>query len=221
MINGIPAAPKIYHIVHVDRLASIINDGFLWSDSEVLRRQSPGSQIGMNKIKERRLNDLTLNSYPDLHVGDCVPFYYCPRSIMLYLLFRGNDPELDYTGGQDPIIHLVSDLQSTIDWAEQNACRWAFTLSNAGAYIFTDYCNVEQLGELNWEAVQATQWSGNNIDPSIRQGKQAEFLIENRFPWSLVEHIGVNTSQMRQQVKQILNTAGHRPQVNIERTWYY
>ena len=28
-----PRAPKIYHIAHVDRLASIIADGFLWCDA--------------------------------------------------------------------------------------------------------------------------------------------------------------------------------------------
>lgn len=28
----VPAQPKIYHIVHVDRLPSIIADGCLWCD---------------------------------------------------------------------------------------------------------------------------------------------------------------------------------------------
>src|SRR3972149_1524410 len=106
MMN-VPADPKIYHIIHVDRLHPIISDGFLWSDSEALKRQLPGTKIGMNKIKERRLKELTLNSYPDLHVGECVPFYFCPRSVMLFLIFQGNHPELQYRGGQEPIIHLV------------------------------------------------------------------------------------------------------------------
>ena len=33
-----PAQPKIYHILHVDRLASIVADGCLWSDAEVVLR---------------------------------------------------------------------------------------------------------------------------------------------------------------------------------------
>ncbi len=28
----VPAQPKLYHIVHVDRLRSIVADGHLWSD---------------------------------------------------------------------------------------------------------------------------------------------------------------------------------------------
>lgn len=50
MANQIPDQPKIYHIVHVDRLASIIAGG-LWCDAEVVRRAPPGTTIGMNAIK--------------------------------------------------------------------------------------------------------------------------------------------------------------------------
>ena len=69
----VPAQPKIYHIVHADRLASIIADGHLWSDAEIVNRQSAGTTIGMSNIKARRLNELSLTCYPDLRVGDCAP----------------------------------------------------------------------------------------------------------------------------------------------------
>ena len=59
-----PAQPKIYHIVHVDRLASIVSDGCLWCDAVMVRRQGTGTTIGMNNIKYRRLNELTLDSHP-------------------------------------------------------------------------------------------------------------------------------------------------------------
>ena len=53
----------------------------------------------MNSIKQRRLNS-TLNSYPNLRVGDCVPFYFCPRSIMLYLIHQANHPEYAIEAGK-------------------------------------------------------------------------------------------------------------------------
>ncbi len=80
---AMPTHPKIYHIVHVDRLPSIVADGFLWCDAEVLRRQSGGTAVGMGRIKHRRLHELNLYSHPDLKVGSCVPFYFCPRSVLL------------------------------------------------------------------------------------------------------------------------------------------
>ena len=49
-----PAKPKIYHIVHVDRLPSIVACQGLLCDAEVLRRCAPGTTIGMSSIKQRR-----------------------------------------------------------------------------------------------------------------------------------------------------------------------
>jgi hypothetical protein len=54
-MTPVPAHPKIYHIAHVDRLASIIADERLWSDAEVIQRASSGTAIGMSSIKQRRL----------------------------------------------------------------------------------------------------------------------------------------------------------------------
>lgn len=211
----VPAQPKIYHIVHVDRLASIIADGFLWSDAAMVQRQGVGTTIGMSNIKARRLNELSLSCHPGLHVGHCTPFYFCSRSVMLYLIYRRNE-ELAYKGGQEPIVHLEADLYATIAWAQQNNRRWAFTLSNAGAYYFEDIADVTRLSEVNWDAVQARQWAG-----AAKEGKQAEFLIEQSFPWHLVERIGVFSQGYVQHVSQAMQGAAHRPRIEIKREWYY
>lgn len=207
--------PKIYHIVHIDRLASIINDGFLRCDADMTKRSSKGTTIGIEGIKQRRLDELTLNSYPDLYVGDCVPFYFCPRSVMLYVIYRADKDELSYKGGQDPIIHLEADLRQTVKWAQKNDLRWAFTLSNAGSYYFEDRCNLADLQEIDWVAVQAPKWK------NCKENKQAEFLIESRFPWTLVSRIGLRTQQVRVQANEILKDALHKPPVEILTKWYY
>lgn len=185
----VPPHPKLYHIVHVDRLPSIIADTYIWCDAEVVERTPPGTTIGMNGIKQRRLTKLSLSSHPELHVGDCVPFYFCPRSVMLYLIAQANHPELGYTGGQAPIIHLEADLQATVAWAERKNRRWAFTLSNAGSYFFEDRCDLLHLEEIDWDAVHASDWR------NCKEGKQAEFLVERSFPWDLIERIGVYSMQ--------------------------
>ena len=211
----VPTEPKIYHIAHVDRLASIIADGYLWSDAEAQRRGVGGTTIGMSTIKQRRLKELTLNSHPNLHVGDCVPFYFCPRSVMLYVLHMGNDPELSYRGGQAPIIHLEADLHETVHWANHNHLRWAFTSSNAGSYYFEDYSELSKLNVLAWEAIQATWW------PDCKERKQAECLVQHSFPWSLVARIGVHSRPIRDRVLAVLQASCHRPSVEVRSDWYY
>lgn len=206
---------KIYHIVHLDRLSSILTDRCLLSDAIISQRVSNGSMIGLNDIKQRRLTK-SLNSYPNLHVGDCVPFYFCPRSVMLYLIYCKN-PALVYQGGQEPIIHLQADFNQVITWANaQNPpVRWAFTNSNAGSYYFEDFNEINDLNRIDWNAVQARDWKNQ------KEGKQAEFLLENAFPWHLIEHIGVHSNHIYQQVANILQRQQHRPKLTVEPTWYY
>ena len=110
----VPANPKIYHITHLDRLPSVVAEQALLCDAEVVRRSLGGTRIGMISIKKRRLEELRLSSHPDLLVGSCVPFYFCPRSVMLYLIYCGNDPDLAYRQGQQPILHLEADLRQTV-----------------------------------------------------------------------------------------------------------
>jgi len=210
----IPANPKIYHIVHLDNLPSIVADAYIWSDAEMQQR-NPAMVIGMGNIKARRLNELQLTSHPGLYVGACTPFYFCPRSVMLFLMHKRN-PELTYQGGQRPIVHLEADLRTVVQWANANHQRWAFTLSNAGAYYFEDRSDLANLGEINWQSVRATSWGGG-----LKEGKQAEFLIERAFPWHLVERIGVYSQAQVQPVNIALANAAHRPRLEIKRNWYY
>ena len=210
-----PVAPKIFHIVHVDRLPSIVVDGGLLCDADIAQRQPDGTTtIGMTDIKARR-RGLRLTSHPNLRVGACVPFYFCPRSVMLYVIERANHPHLTYRGGQNPIVHLEADLRQTIHWAEGQGLRWAFTLTNAGSLYFEDRSDVQHLDQIDWDAVDALDWR------RCKEGKQAEFLIESRFPWALVSRVGVRSDQAARAVGVALDGATHEPPVEVRPDWYY
>ena len=215
-----PERPKIYHIVHWDRLSSIIRNRRLWCDAVMAGRENTGTVIGMTAIKQRRLRELRLASHPDLYVGQCVPFYFSPRPVMLYLIYRRNSA-LAYQGGQNPIVHLEADLYGTIDWAESNNRAWAFTTSNAGSYHFEDYADVEQLDRIDWDAVQAKQWANTTQSPYRMDSKQAEFLMQGYFPWFLISRIGVFSTAIGNHVMQTLPASKHRPLVEVKRDWYY
>lgn len=212
----IPANPKIYHIVHGNRLPSIVKDGGLYCDAVMIKRQNTGTTIGMMNIKERRLQ-MQLPCYPDTHIGDYVPFYFCPRSVMLYIIYRANHSELTYRDGQDPIVHLEADLHQVVDWAEANELRWAFSLSNAAASYTRFQADRNQLGEINWAAVATNDWNRNGI----MEFKQAEFLIHYFFPWHLVSRIGVISSRVGNRVMQVIDAAQHKPKVEVMQSWYY
>jgi len=212
---AVPRQPKLYHIVHWNRLSSIVGDGYLYCDAHFAGKgPQAGTGIGMPKIKQRRLSK-TLASHPNLCVGQCVPFYFCSRSVMLYLIHQGNNPDLQFKDGQEPIVHLEADMHAVVRWANTNARKWAFTLTNAGSTFFEDRSNLECLDEVDWKAVEARDWR------SCKDGKQAEFLVQECFPWHLVERIGVENKTTYREVVNILPTAGHRPAVEVIPAWYY
>ena len=199
----------------MDRLASIISEGTLWCDAEMANRAETGTTIGIKNIKQRRLTN-ELNSHPGLRVGDCVPFYLCPRSIMLFVIYKGNYTELEYKGGQGSIVHLEADLRQVVAWADANGKRWVFTSTNAGAGYFEDYSDLHQLNKLDWDAIQANDWAG-----ARKEGKQAEFLMEHSFPWDMVSRIGVHSAGIRGKVLGETQMAKHQPPVEIKPDWYY
>src|SRR2546425_1151629 len=80
-----------------------------------------------------------------LEVGDCAPFSFRPRWLMLSTIHQANPPDLTFRDGQAPIFHLEADLHTVVDWATQNNRRWAFTLSNAGSRFFEDRCDLAHL----------------------------------------------------------------------------
>jgi hypothetical protein len=211
-----PKNPKIYHITHLENLAQMC-DGVLWSDAERIRQGLNCTVVGMSEIKRRRLEEIEVDCHPGTKVGEYVPFYFCPRSIMLFLLGRGNHPDLTYRGGQRPIVHLEADLREVVAWAESAGRRWAFSNGNAGAYYTSFFSDVDQLEALDWKSIEATDWR----DPIVKERKQAEFLVENSFPWELVRRIGVLDNKVAQQVAEIIRAADLKPQIVIAPNWYY
>ncbi len=216
-MTSTPDRPKIYHITHIDNLPSIARSMGLVSDAQRIASNLSCSLVGMSTIKQRRLEEIEVTCHPGTTVGQYVPFYFCPRSIMLYILRMGNHPDVSYRGGQQPIVHLQADFHQVINWANSNAVPWAFSSGNAGSYLTTFYNHPAQLNEINWDAVAAKDFR----DAKIKEGKQAEFLLFNIFPWTLIEKVGTIDPAIASRVRTALAIADHKPEIEIEPNWYF
>lgn len=204
---------QIFHITHLSNLASVIDSGGLMSDSQVRTNEIAHTRIGYEHIKARRLRRaVTVASKGFL--GDYVPFNFCPRSVMLYVIHIGNVP--GYDGGQDQVLHFVS----TIERATQIGTPWAFTDRHADVDYALYFDKLSQLDKVDWQAVAANQWGGPGRD-QIKERKQAEFLVHNRFPWEAILKIGVKSQEVADAVKAAIRSSPHKPDVVIQPGWYY
>ena len=212
-----PANLKICHITHVNNLPGIIQANGLWSDAKRIELGLVSNLIGMSRIKQRRLTDCDVSCHPGTKVGEYVPFFYCPRSIMLYILHRGNHQDIDYRQGQRPIVHLVADLEASLQWATEQGVPWALSPTNASASYTSFYSRREDLQQIDWQAVGNRDFR----DATVKEGKQAEFLMLNSFPWTLVEQIGVFDQDILKLAQQHVAVASHQPNVRVENAWYF
>ncbi len=205
----------IFHITPIATLPAIIADECLWSDHEVLARPNQRTIIGFETIKRRRLEEISVSCHSTTFVGQYVPFYYCPRSPMLYVIHRRN-ADLTYHGGQDRIVHLVSKIGVAIQSCSGRP--WAFSDGNAGADYARFSNDLSQFDQyVDWNAVGAMYWS----DPTVKERKQAEFLMYESFPWTSVLGVAAIRQDIAAEVQQLLANADHQPQVVSKPKWYY
>ena len=211
-----PIGDSIFHITHLDNVPGLIGRGGFDCDRTVSAFGGPTVVIGMSELKGRRFG-IPVPMHSPLSVGDFVPFYFCPRSVMLYVIYCANHPDLAYKGGQDPIAHFRFDLDAVISWADDESQRWAFTLQNATSAYADFRASRYELELVNWNAVGSTSWS----PPAIKDGKQAEFLVESFVPLSLVAEIGVKDINALDAVESMFDGSPFRPRVSVRRDWYY
>jgi hypothetical protein len=207
----------LYHITHAQNLRGIIAAGGLWCDATRAARVAAGAQvvgIAHQHIKDRRAQKAVIVAAGGT-LANYVPFYFAPRSPMLYTISRGNVE--GYTGGQEQVVHLVS----TVERACGLGAPWCFTDGHADMELSRQYANLTDLANIDWELMKGQYWNDTLQDGDRKRRRQAEFLVHGMFPWTAVEEIGVMSERMAAAVRANIAGAGHLPRVVVRADWYY
>ena len=171
--------------------------------------------VGDTSIKSRRTL-INVRCGPGGMVCDYVPFYYAPRSPMLFSIKSGNVPGV--SPDQRRLIYLVSSTEAAYE--AQLGC--VFTDGNA-ATAFTDFeddpAELDQL--VDWPLMRAMYWYNTPEDPDRRRRRMAEFLVHETLPLELVTEICMYDRHVQEHVVALLGGAGVELQVAIRRDWYF
>lgn len=212
----------IHHITHIANLASIIERGELACDADVAREGLCEQSIAYDSIKERRRRRrVETLAGEEIAAGgvlpDYVPFYFSNRTPMLGAINQGLVPA--YQGRQNDVVYLVS----TAEAVAETELVWCFTDGHAVEAVTQFYDALSDLRFVDWDAVSTWRWGGRWLvaNPDVKRKKQAEFLVHERFPWALVERIGVLDEGMARRVRALMTGAAHKPKVAIEPNWYF
>jgi hypothetical protein len=210
----IPDPTFIYHMTCADNLPFILSDWGLLSKRVLRQMGRTHVSIAYEGVQDIRAH-WRVNCGPRGVLHDYVPFYFAPRSPMLYAISRGN--VAGYQRGQEPIIHLVTTAQAV----EASGQRFVFTDGHA-IKKFTGYFHtLTDLAHVDWDIMQARYWSDTDDDNDRRRRRQAEFLVHSALPWELIDEIGVYSASMKRNVEAIVSTVRHQPAISVRRDWYY
>ncbi|MGH3189736.1 MAG: type II toxin-antitoxin system toxin DNA ADP-ribosyl transferase DarT [Streptosporangiaceae bacterium] len=203
------------HFTHVGNLSGILASGCLQADSLVGGGSGLQVEAADLEIKARR-KTIPIRLAPYGCVADYVPFYFAPRSPMLYKLAKGSVPT--YTEGQDPLIYLVSAVEAVA----RAGLRCLFSDGNCAAAVTQVAGDLALLDSMvDWEVMRARMWSNTAEDPDRMRRRMAEFLVHERVPVGCLAGIAVRTEGMRERVDATLAAYGVVLPVQVRPTWYF
>lgn len=202
---------RIYHFADGANLPSILKSGEL----RCHRQANPEVDVGHKEIKRHR-EEIEVGCGPGGVVGDYVPFYYAPRSPMLFSIKCGNVEGV--SSDQRRLVYFVSSTEAVYEaglecvLTDGNAAA-AFTTFSTDPTDFDDF--------IDWDLMKAVMWRNTSDDPDRRRRRMAEFLVHQALPLELVREIAVKDKIIAAWVIEQLEDADREIAVAIRPEWYF
>lgn len=200
------------HFTHVDNLPGITARHGLCADCVLRFNSVTVRECGDLDIKESRRRTAVRVS-PWGVVGEYVPFYFAPRSPMLYKIWKGG--VATYQEGQEPLVYLVSSL-ATVDAA---GLSWVGSDGNIAASMSehtNDWSRLEEI--VDWPLMHERVWKNVEDDGDRMRRRMAELLVKELFPDHCIEYLVAKSPAVAHQAR--IGIQGKMP-VYVRPNWYY
>lgn len=210
--SSVPCPTPIFRILQIDSLDTILKRGCMHASNFTPQDGLPYKVIHDSGVQTYR-HTFCVPGGRTLH--DFLPFYFGPRSPMLYRLYRNSVK--GYNEGQNPIIYLVLCAQDF----ENPAFNFLFTDSQANKTYTEYFSDLKDLDQLDWITIYSNYWYDTPEDNGRRGRKQAEFLVYKQCPIEAVRAISVFDEEHKDLVMKYLARYSKDIPVEIKREWYY
>jgi hypothetical protein len=179
------------------------------------RRGTLQVEIGDRSIKAwRRTKKISVG--PGGVAADYVPFYFAPRSPMLFKISR-RGVEQYREGRQEPLIYLVT----AVDMIERLGLPFVFSDGNCAKFITDVFDDLSDLDKVDWPLMKDRYWNDTASDGDRMRRRMAEFLVYDRIPWSAFLGVGTMTEDVAAHVRNIFAGFGLPVDAIVRRDWYY
>lgn len=204
----------ILHFTHESNLLRIFDQGCLLCDRLCRSYGSSVRSIAYDSIKRKRAQTI-VEVPPGGTLDDYVPFYFGPRSPMMYTYRNGN-----VTGRAEDLSELVY-LVSEAEKVASQGMPYAFTDGHPIVEPRSFFNNLDNLGEVDLDLMRERWWYDTNEYPDRKRRRQAEFLVWERMPLELISYFATKTESKRAEVEGLLRSKGLQTPCRAYRNWYY
>lgn len=182
-----------FRITHIDNIPHILRNGIVKADSPL--RDDNFVSIGDQQVIRVR-SEMAVEGR---RISDYIPFYFGPRSPMLYVIQHG------YNGVQrvEPwnIVYCVIRLDDIMN----NNIDCVFTNGHALSKI-TSFFAKERLAGIDeivkYDDVYSSQWD-TEADIDLKRRKEAELLIKNDLPPQFIKGFVVYNEEAKQKLMMV------------------
>jgi hypothetical protein len=203
----------LYHFVHLDTLPAILAAGELRSTNELERLgQRPETSVASASLQRRR-SRTRVPLGGTLH--DYVPFYFAPRSPMLYRI--GKEWADKGTGDAADVVYLVSSVEQVTALG----LPFTFTLYHAVTRPNEFLTDPADLHRVDWPLMYARMWTDAPDDNDRQRRRQAEFLVRDRLPLSALVGYATVDEPRADRVATLVDEHGLSLRGKPKPEWYF
>ncbi|PIC63460.1 hypothetical protein CSV79_11740 [Sporosarcina sp. P13] len=183
----------LYHMTHINNIPSIVKSNGLYSHSLIHKKSVSYQDVANIDIQDKRGQKIVPIS-PGGNLHDYVPFYFAPRSPMLYAIVNGGI-------SQEEIVYFMTNTQNV----HRDENNYVFTDSHAIMRLTNFYSNLQDLDQIDWDIMQSKYWHDHIDYPNRKMKRQAEFLIYNQLSMSSCIGFAVYNKEAELKLRKILN----------------
>jgi len=201
----------IFRITHNQNLRWIFSNGIHCANSDT---PDPDFRpIGHSEIIERR-SRRTIPVSPGGVLSDYVPFYFTPKSIMLYNILTGYNVE------KTPPTEIVF-LVSSVHLLQQLNRPFLVTDRHALAAYVSFFRDDTDLSHIDWELLRRADFRHDSNDPDKTERYQAEALAYEHVPIDALQGIGCYSDEVKAGIEAELQAHDIDLRVEVVRRWYF
>jgi hypothetical protein len=173
MLNLTPEKALVFRITHIQNVPWLLDNGAHCAKSDC--RDPNFIQIGSPDLIGKRSNH-PVSVHPFGTLGDYVPFYFTPKSVMLYNIRTGYNGIIQRR--MSDIAILVTSLHKLV------AAKIPFLFTDRHAYLVNaePTSDLKDLDRLNWKILRTHDFKRDPDHPEKFEQYQAEALVYQCLP---------------------------------------